>query len=197
MPLRRALLFLLLGFIPARSSGQRAVAEYTPAPRYATFSLGVQVTGDPDRGREVMAAWGRMLALGGGAWMPWLELAGGVSPGNRDVIEGVAMGPRLTLARAFPSQYVGFGRSRGEPYLLATAAMYGAGDFGGGSRWGGAPALSAGFGFRIFRDQWNVDLSTFEVVVERRFGVQNVRIGTAQARHDGRDRTPPAALTGG
>jgi hypothetical protein len=203
MHLRRALLLIatLVPSLPALA--QDAVPEYTPAPRYATFNLAVQLTGDPDRGREIMLSWGRMLALGGrGAWMPWLELAGGVSPGNREVIEGVAMGPRLTLARAFPSQYVGIGKaSRAEAYLLAAAGAYMAGDFGDESRWGGAPALSGGFGFRVFRDKWNVDLSTLELVVERRFGVQNgparlyVRFGTARAA---RRREPVSTpLTGG
>lgn len=201
MHLRRALLLAATLVSPALA--QDAVPEYTPAPRYTTFNLALQLTGDPERGREVMASWGRMLALGGrGAWMPGLELAGGVSPGTREVIEGVAMGPRLTLGRAFPAQYVGIGRtSRAEPYLVAAAGAYLAGDFGGGSRWGGAPALSGGLGFRVFRDQWNVDLATLELVVERRFGVQDgparlyIRFGSARAPRGRHDRTP-AALTG-
>jgi hypothetical protein len=203
MHLRRALALLTIAVVPARALAQTPVGEYEPAPRYTTLNFAVQLTGDPERGREVMVSWGRMLALGRrGAWMPWVELAAGVSPGNREVIEGVAMGPRLTLARAFPSQFVGLGRaSRGEPYLVATAAMYGAADFGGGTTWGGAPAVSGGFGFRVFHDKWNVDLSTVEVLVERRFGVQDgparvyLRVGTATAPRSRRDHTPDT-LTG-
>ncbi|HSU14601.1 hypothetical protein [Longimicrobium sp.] len=204
MHLRRALILIPTLLIPARALAQRPVGEYEPAPRYSTFNLALQLTGDPERGREVMASWGRMRALGGrGAWMPWLEVAAGVSPGNREVVEGVAMGPRLTLARAFPSQFVGFGKaSRAEPYLVATAGMYMAGDFGDGSRWGGAPTVSGGFGFRVFQDRWNVDLSTLELVVERRFGVQDgparlyLRFGRATAPRERRDRAPGTTLTG-
>ena len=204
MHLRRASILFLLLAIPAAAHGQRAVGEYEPAPRYSTLNIALQLTGDPERGREIMLSWGRMLALGGrGEWMPRLELGGGVSPGTREVVEGVAMGPRLTFARAFPAQFVGIGKeSRAEPYLVATAGMYRSGSFDGDSRWGGAPALSGGFGFRVFRDKWNVDLSTIEVVVERRFGVQDgspqlyLRFGSARAPRDRRDRVPSSGLTG-
>jgi hypothetical protein len=187
---RRALpLLTALSLAAAPGHAQRPLREYDPAPRYATFNLAVQLTGDPEHGREVALSWGRMRTLGPGrTWMPALELSAGVSPGTRKLLEGVAAGPRLTLAHAFPAQYVGLGKKpRGEPYLLAGAAMYGAGDFAGSARWGGAPAVSAGFGLRVFADAWDVDLSTVELVLERRWGVQDgplrlyVRVGRARA----------------
>jgi hypothetical protein len=202
MHLRRALLITAAIVLPARALGQQPVGEYQAAPRYSTFNLALQLTGDPARGRELMLSWGRMRTLGGGAWMPWVEIAAGVSPGNREVVEGMAAGPRVTLARAFPSQFVEFGRgSRAEPYLVASAAMYMAGDFSGGTRWGGAPAVSGGFGFRIFQDRWKVDLSTLELLAERRFGVQGgparlyIRLGRAVALRD-HAREPGPSLTG-
>jgi hypothetical protein len=201
MQLRHALL-LLTTFSLAAAPGhaQRPLREYDPAPRYTTFNLAVQLTGDPEHGREVALSWGRMRTLGPGrTWMPALELAAGVSPGTRKFVEGVSAGPRVTLARAFPGQYVGMGKkARGEPYLLAGAAMYGAGDFTGEARWGGAPAVSAGFGFRVFADAWEVDLSMAEVVLERRWGVQDgplrlyLRLGRARA-----PRAPSASPLGG
>jgi len=203
MDLRRAILLVPALLLPARAPAQQPVGEYTPAPRYSTFDLAVQLTGDPERGREVMASWGRMRTLGRGAWMPRLELGAGVSPGIREAVDGVAMGPRLAFARAFPVQYVGFGKaSRAEPYLVDAAGMYVAGDFTGGSRWGGAPSVSGGFGFRVFQDRWNVDLSTLAVIVERRFGVQAgparlyLRFGRAVAPRERRGPDTAIALTG-
>lgn len=192
---------LSLVSIPIRA--QQPIREYVAAPRYTISSLGVQLAGDPDHGREIAVAWGRMGALGPGrTWMPSIELAAGVSPGTREPVEGVSLGPRVTLARAFAGQYVGIGKkARGEPYLLAGAAMYGAGDFHGGTRWGGAPAVSAGIGLRVFDDAWDVDLSTVELVVERRFGIQDgparlyIRIGRARVPRSA-DTRPPPPLTG-
>jgi hypothetical protein len=108
----------------------------------------------------------------------------------------------VTLARAFAGQYVGIGKkARGEPYFLASAALYGAGDFHDGTRWGGAPAVSVGIGLRVFDDAWDVDLSTVELVVERRFGIQEgparlyIRLGRARAPRP-RDAGPPPPLVG-
>jgi hypothetical protein len=204
MDFRRAILLVPALLFPARALAQQPVGEYAPAPRYSTFDLAVQLTGDPERGREVMASWGRMRTAGrGGAWMPRLELGAGVSPGTREAIDGVAMGPRLAFARAFPAQYVGFGKaSRAEPYLVAGAGMYMAGEFTSGSRWGGAPSVSGGLGFRVLADQWNVDLSTLELIVERRFGVQSgparlyLRFGRAVAPREHHGPDTAIALAG-
>lgn len=201
----RAVIPLLTLALAAPARAQQPVGEYAPARAYSTFNLGIQLTGDSDRGRELMLAWGRMATTGPrGAWMPSLEMVACVSPGTRrEFIEGVAAGPRLTLARAFPAQFMTLGRrSRGEPYLVASAAMYAAGDFRDDrNRWGGAPAVSAGLGLRVFGDAWNVDLSTFEAVLERRYGVQDggprlyLRFGRALARRPPRRETPPPVVT--
>jgi hypothetical protein len=201
---RRVVIPLLTLALAAPARAQRPVQEYDPARRYNTFNLAIQLTGDANRGREVMLSWGRMGTAGPrGAWMPSLELGAGISPGSRKAVEGVAAGPRLTLARAFPSQFVGLGRrSRGEPYLLASAGMFAAGDFrADDSRWGGAPTFSAGIGLRVFGDAWKVDLSTFEAVVEKRYGVQEdgprlyLRFGRALARRAPDRETPPPVIS--
>ena len=201
---RRAVIPLLTLALAGPARAQQPVQEYDPARGYSTFNAAIQLTGDFDRGRELMLAWGRMATVGPrGAWMPSLELGAGISPGTHEFIEGVAAGPRLSLARAFPAQFMGLGRrSRGEPYLLASAALYAAGDFRDDrNRWGGAPALSAGLGLRTFGDAWNVDLTTFEAVLEKRYGVQDdglrlyLRFGRAAARRPRERETPPPVVT--
>ena len=201
---RRAVILLMTLALAAPARAQQPVQEYDPARAYSTFKGALQLTGDLDRGRELMLAWGRMATAGTrGAWMATLELDAGVSPGTHEFIEGVAAGPRLNLARAFPAQFMGLGRrSRGEPYLLASAAMYAAGDFRDDrTRWGGAPAVSAGLGMRVFGDAWNVDLSTFEAVLERRYGIQDdgmrlyLRFGRATARRPRERDAPPPLVT--
>jgi hypothetical protein len=171
-------LAILLGASAGRA--QQPVEPYTPAPRYQTFNLGAQVTGPTNRGRDVLLSWGRMLAIGGGRqWMPRLELSAGVNTG-RDLVDGVVVGPSASLAHAFPAQNLALGRTtRGDPYLVAQASAYGIGRFyseleeadaGDEGGWGFAPAFSAGFGLRMFSDEWDVDLSTLEFIVEKRLG---------------------------
>ncbi|HET7464039.1 MAG TPA: hypothetical protein VFJ82_22475 [Longimicrobium sp.] len=201
---RRAVIPLVTLALAAPARAQQPVQEYEPARGYSTFNAAVQLTGGFERGRELMLAWGRMATAGPrGAWMASLELDAGLSPGVHEFIEGVAAGPRLTLARAFPAQFISLGRrSRGEPYLLASAALYAAGDFRDDrTRWGGAPAVSAGLGLRVFSDAWNVDLSTFEAVLEKRYGVQDdglrlyFRVGRATARRPRDRESPPPLVT--
>jgi hypothetical protein len=187
---------------PARA--QEPVREYTPAARYSTFQLGAQVTGRNDRGRDVLFSWGRMRTMGeGGAWMPWLGLTAGFTSG-RDFIGGLVAGPTVGFGYAIPGQHMSFGRAtRAEPYVLAQASAYGIGRFRGeleaaeagqDDGWGVAPALAAGIGFRLFADEWDVDLSTLELVVEKRLGFGEdaaqlyVRFGRAVAPRERRDR---------
>lgn len=169
---------VLLCASPGRA--QQPVQPYTAAPRYHTFSLGAQVTGPTNRGRDILLSWGRMLAMGGRRqWMPRLELSAGINTG-RDLVDGVVAGPSASLAHAFPAQNLSLGRTtRGESYLVAQASAYGIGRFyseleeanaGDEGGWGFAPAFSAGVGLRMFSDEWDVDLSTLEVVVEKRLG---------------------------
>jgi|GEM_PF-1742358 len=194
-------LALLLGASAGRA--QRAVQPYTPAPRYQTFNLGAQVTGPTNRGRDVMLSWGRMLAMGGRRqWMPRLELSAGINTG-RDLVDGVVGGPSVSLAHAFPAQNLALGRTtRGEPYLVAQASALGIGRFyskleeadaGDEGGWGFAPAFAAGIGLRMFSDEWDVDLSTLELIVEKRLGFGEgdpqlyIRFGRATAPRAGRD----------
>lgn len=171
MPLRaRALSLLLLLIAPAAAAAQTPVRPYQPAARYTTFQLQAQVTGGANEGRDVMASWGGMMAPGGAAMLR-LEGAAGVTTGN-DLIDRLLAGPQLTAALAIPSQHTSFARgTRAEPYLLAGAAAYAIGDFTGAeAEWSVRPAVSGGIGFRIFGDEWDVELSTLELVVEKRFG---------------------------
>lgn len=171
---------------------QDPLPAYTPAPRYSTFNLGAQVTGGPEDGRDILFSWGRMRTMGGaGQLMPRAEFSFGFTTGH-DLIDGVLAGPSVGFGYAFPSQYMSFGRgTRAEPYLVAFASTYGIGEFGTrvgeDERWGIAPAFSAGVGLRMFSDEWDVDLSTFEIVVEQRLAFDDdgpelyVRFGRAIA----------------
>jgi hypothetical protein len=186
------------------------VQAYTPAPSYSTFNLGAQVTGPANRGRDILLSWGRMLAMGrSGQWMPRLELSAGLNTG-RDLVDGVIAGPSVSLGYAFPAQNVSLGRTtRGEPYLIAQASTFGIGRFygelekeeaGDEDGWGIAPAFSAGVGVRMFSDEWNVDLSTLEIVVERRLGFGEgdpqlyIRFGRATAPRGARSDAAATTL---
>lgn len=199
-PTARVLACALLAASPVRA--QEPVQAYTPAPRYSTFHLGAQVTGDVDRGRDILFSWGRMRAMGGrGEWMPRLELAAGVTSG-RDLLDGIVAGPSVGMGYALPAQHLDFGRrTRADPYLVAQASVYGIGRFRGRMEsdeagqedgWGIAPAVSAGIGLRMFGDEWDVDLSTLEIVVEKRLGFGEddpqifVRFGRALAPRERR-----------
>lgn len=199
MKLPACALLLATALAAAPAAAQRPVQPYEPAPRYRTFHLGAQLTGKTDEGRDIVLSWGRLYTAGpGGAWMPRAELsaafATGVQRGD-NLLEAVMLGPQLSLARAFPSQHLSTGRkSRAEPYLLATAGAYGVADFSGaGEEVGVSPVVSGGVGFRVFSDEWEVDLSTVELVLAKRFGFREtgpelyVRFGSAVAPRRRRD----------
>lgn len=207
-PVARLLLISTLG-LSAPLGAQQPVQPYEAATRYRTFNVGLQITGEYDRGRDLIGAWGRMYTAGSvRASMTRFELAAGVRTGT-DIVERVMAGPRVSVAQAFPPQFVALGKKgRAEPYLIATAGAYGIGDFrrdednenDDESEWGVAPALSAGVGFRIFSDEWDVDLTMFEVVVEKRLGFGDeraavyVRFGQATAPRERPPRPEPIAF---
>ena len=203
-PVRTVLPALL---VAAPLFAQQPVGAYTPAGRYSTFHLGAQVTGSAGEGRDILFSWGRVRTLGGkGEWMPRLEFAAGFTTGT-DLIDGMVAGPSVGVGYAFPPQYISLGSgSRAEPYLVAAASTYGIGRFGNSMEqedegWGLSPALSAGAGLRVFSDEWDVDLGTFEVLVEKRlgFGANGaqiyVRFGRAMAVRGARSADPTALLT--
>ncbi|HEX2203124.1 MAG TPA: hypothetical protein VHG91_07490 [Longimicrobium sp.] len=168
-------LLALLAAVPARA--QTPVEPFEPASRYRTNHLATQLTGGEEEGRDVVLSLGWMRTGGEvGEWMPRLEVAAGLTTGvarGGSLVERVLAGPHLTLGRAFPAQHVDMGReARAEPYVLGGVGAYGVAGFAGeGTDLGVAPAVSAGVGFRVFTDEWDVELSTFEIVLEKRFGI--------------------------
>lgn len=200
----RVLLLVPALLLAAPADAQTPLEPFRPAPRYSTFHVGAQLTGGVNEGRDLVFAWGRMAAPSRSA-MARLELAGGLTSG-RSLVDRVLAGPQLTLGWAFPSQHTSFSRdTRAEPYVLLGAAGYALarfeeeGDEEEGT--GFAPAVSGGVGFRIFGDEWEVDLATLELVVEKRFGPDDatelfVRFGRADPPrgHGTRSRRPNGAL---
>jgi hypothetical protein len=179
--------------LPASVVAQRPVGEYEVAERYSTTGVLFQLTGSVEEGRDLLLGWGRMYPLGRGRWMPGFELTGGVTSG-RGLVDRVLVGPRVSLGAAFPSQYLEFGkRTRAEPYLIASGGIYGLADFFQEDAYGGAPFVAAGVGVRMLNDPWDVDMSLLEVVVERRFGMEDqpaelyVRFTTALTRRPSSD----------
>ncbi len=196
-------LFLAL-LVSSPAVAQRPVGEYEVAERYSTTGVLFQLTGSVEGGRDLLLGWGRMYPLGRGRWMPGFELTGGVTSG-RGLVDRVLVGPRVSLGAAFPSQYLEFGkRTRAEPYLVASGGIYGLADFFQEDAYGGAPFVAAGVGVRMLNDPWDVDMSLLEVVVERRFGMDDspaelyIRFSTALTRRPpsdtarARTRRPPA-----
>jgi hypothetical protein len=185
----RILLHLSLTLVPlAVAAAQTPVRPYEPAPAYNTFNLSTQLTGAVNEGRDLLLAWGWMRTAGpGGALMPRLELGGGATTG-RELLDRLLLTPQISVAYAFPGQHTSLGRTtRGEPYLVAGAGAYGIADFTADTRLGVAPSVSAGLGMRLFGDEWNMEMGTLEVVVERRFGFDAatelfLRFGRARPR---------------
>ncbi|HEU0013583.1 MAG TPA: hypothetical protein VFQ45_07850 [Longimicrobium sp.] len=187
---------LLLAAAPV--AAQRPVEPYDPSGRYRTFLLGAQFTGAFEDGRELVGAWGVMRAGGrSGAWMQRTDMAAGLRSGF-SFVDRIVAGPQVSLARAFPSQHTSLmgGRSRAEPYLLLGGGALGVLDTRGRTRAGLAPSVSAGAGFRMLRDEWDITLQHFEVVIEKRFGMLDeapqlyVRFGTALPRRRGTSPRP-------
>lgn len=187
-----ALVLLVASALPARGQ-TRPVLPYDVSGRYRTFDLGLQVTGGGDEGRDLMASWGRLRALGrSGAWMPRLEVSAGLTA-RRGGVEQLLLGPRLAVGKAFPGLNFGMGRDgRAEPYLAASGTAYGTGVFRGDDDLGLTPAAAAGVGFRILADEWDTSLTSVEFLVEKRWGMGQadpqlyVRFGQAVPRRAGR-----------
>jgi hypothetical protein len=180
---------LLLGtiFAAAPMAAQRALPPYDVKGGYGTFDVGVQVTGSFNQPRDILFSRGYIATGGrGGAWMPQVEAQAGLGTGGRTAIGRVFAGPRVSLARAFPGQYVLISHeNRAEPYLLVAGTASALADLGRNKAVGFTPSVAAGAGLRVFGDAWDTDLATIEVLVERRFGFRGgetelyVRLGHA------------------
>lgn len=202
-----ALLFLVL--TAPILSAQEPLQPYDASGRYRTSGVEAQVTGAFGEGRDVLLGWGVLAAGGrGGQWMQRTELMAGVQLGER-LVNGVLLGPRVSLALAVPDWYIELERrTRAEPYLLLGGAAYGVADFGDvddEAAFGLSPAISAGVGLRLFDNEWDISLTQLEVAVQQRFGFGeqgpqiHVRLGTAvPRRRSGRAADPhpdgPASL---
>ncbi len=122
------------------------------ASSYTSFAVEGQVTAASpvDRGSASFIV-GRVQPLGaGGAWRPQVGV-GLTTLFGQWVLDGVAIGPRLAIARAVPLGL--FAGPRGHQLLIgATALVDGAWRFGGVERQRGTrlePAVRAGLGYRF------------------------------------------------
>lgn len=80
-------------------------------------------------------------------------------------------GPQVTLAGAFPGQFMMVGELRAEPYVLAGGGVTGILEFQEDARDGVAPGVHGGAGLRLLgEDPWDVSLDYVELIAERRFG---------------------------
>jgi hypothetical protein len=154
------------------AAAQRALPPYDVKGGYGTFDVGVQVTGSFNQPRDLMLSKGYISTRGrSGVWMPQVEAQAGLGTGGRNAIGRLFAGPRVSLARAFPGQYVLVAHdNRAEPYLVVGGTAAALADLGRHKAVGFTPAVSAGAGLRVFGDAWDTDLATLELLVERRFG---------------------------
>lgn len=162
----------LLLVIPTILTAQTPLQPYDASGRYRTSGVEAQVTGAFGGGRDVLMGWGVQGVGGrGGRWMQRTELLAGVHVGDK-LVNGVMLGPRVALALAVPGWYTELDRgTRAEPYLLLGGAALGVADFGDDqTELGFSPTISAGVGFRLFDDEWDISLTQVEVAVQRRFG---------------------------
>lgn len=170
--IRSIAVLLLLLVIPTILTAQTPLQPYDASGRYRTSGVEAQVTGAFGGGRDVLMGWGVQAVGGrGGRWMQRTELLAGVHVGDK-LVNGVMLGPRVSLALAVPGWYTELDRgTRAEPYLLLGGAALGAADFGGDeTELGFSTAISAGVGFRLFDDEWDISLTQVEIAVQRRFG---------------------------
>lgn len=164
------LLFLL---IAKPALAQEPLQPYDARGRYRTGGFEVQLTGALGEGRDLMLSWGGLAVGGsGGRWMQRTELVAGVHAGG-NLVDRLMAGPQVSLALAAPGWYTELERgTRAEPYLVLGGGAYGVADFSRDqAELGISPTISAGVGFRIFDDEWDVALTHVEVVLQQRFGV--------------------------
>jgi hypothetical protein len=168
----RSIAFLLL-ILPTTIPAQEPVQPYDASGRYRTGGVELQLTGDIGEGRDVLFSWGGMTVGGhGGRWMHRTELLAGLHAGQ-NLVDRVMAGPRVSIAVALPGWYVELQRAtRAEPYLVLGASAYGIASVSDDdTELGVAPGITAGIGFRLFDDEWDISLSHVELVVQQRFGV--------------------------
>lgn len=169
----RAIAILLVSLLSLPLSAQEPLQPYDARGRYRTGGIEAQLTGSFGGGRDLLFAWG-VLAAGGpsGRWMQRTELAAGVHAGQ-NLVDGVMLGPRVTLGLAVPAWYTLLDRgTRAEPYLLLSGGAYGVANFEEDeAKLGIAPTVGVGLGFRLFADEWDIALTQLEVAVQQRFGV--------------------------
>lgn len=165
-----ALVFI---FIPATIlAAQEPVQPYDASGRYRTGGVELQLTGAFGEGRDVLLSWGAMTVGGrGGRWMHRTEVLAGVHAGQ-NLVDRVMAGPRVSIAMAIPHWYLEMQRAtRAEPYVVLGASAYGIASVSGEeTELGVAPGITAGVGFRLFNDEWDISLTHVELVVQQRFG---------------------------
>jgi hypothetical protein len=169
----RRIAFLLCFILPTTILAQEPVQPYDASGRYRTGGLELQLTGAFGQGRDVLLSWGALaVGGGGGRWMQRTEILAGVHAGQ-NLVDRVMVGPRFSVALAVPGWYVELQRAtRAEPYVVLGGSAYGVASLSDeDSELGIAPGISAGIGFRLFDDEWDISLSHVELVVQQRFGV--------------------------
>jgi hypothetical protein len=171
--IRRIFILLVSLTVAEPAFTQEPLQPYDARGRYRTGGLEVQLTGAFGGGRDLMLSWGGLAVGGrGGRWMQRTEVVAGIHAGE-NVVDRVMAGPQVSLALAAPGWYMELDRgTRAEPYLVLGGAAFGVVDFADDETGLGiSPAISAGIGFRVFDDEWDVALSHVEVVLQQRFGV--------------------------
>jgi hypothetical protein len=171
--IRRIFIFLVALLAAEHGFAQEPLQPYDARGRYRTGGVEIQLTGPFDGGRDLMASWGALAVGGrGGRWMQRTELVAGLRAGE-NLVDRLMAGPQFSLALAAPGWYTELdGGTRAEPYLVLGGGAYGVVGFAGDeTELGISPSVSAGVGFRIFDDEWDVALTHVEVVLQQRFGV--------------------------
>ncbi len=159
------------GAAPLRAQ-ERAAPDSVPAAAsaYTSFSFESQLTVESFlQGGRVAGEIGRVWPRGrSGAWLPQLSAALSLLPGNR-FLDGLALGPRVSFARALPIGFVLGPRDRAV-VLGVSGLVDGTWRFAGlqaerGTRLEPAIRGSAGYRFRPDRASWYTSL---RVLVEGR-----------------------------
>jgi hypothetical protein len=171
--IRRIFILLVSLSVAKPAFAQEPLQPYDARGRYRTGGFEVQLTGPFGGGRDLMVSWGGLAVGGrGGHWMQRTELAAGLHAGE-NLVDRLMVGPQVSLALAAPGWYTELDHgTRAEPYLLLGGGVYGVAGFAGDeTELGISPTVSAGIGFRVFDDEWDVALTHVEVVLQQRFGV--------------------------
>jgi len=194
----RRIAFLPLLFATRILTAQEPLQPYDASGRYRTGGVEAQVTGALGDGRDVLLSWGALVVGGaGGRWMQRTELVAGVHA-DENLLDRVMAGPWFSVAVAAPGWYTELDRAtRAEPYLLLGGGAFGVAslaDDDDDPAFGISPGISAGIGFRLLDDAWDISLTQLEVLVRQRFGAADqgpqvyVRLSRALPR-----RRPPRA----